>query len=483
MPECDTCARLLARILERFQKTGPMMLFKYCQIITPTGLADADLRTVGEIITQVEADLAPTNGEEVINATGRWLLPGAVDGHTHFGMPLGSELSSLGWADSSAAALLGGTTTVIDFANPTEHESLSSAVARWRDLADGHTLCDYGLHVTVPETTPDRLAEIPSLIAAGLPTFKGFLAYKGRLMLRSDQMRTLMVAVHAHGGMLLVHAEDGEMNAAAEQVLQDTGRTAPVWHPLAHPPESETRAVREVLDLARTTGCPLAIVHLSLAESVDILKQTRAQRGPDHTGALIGEVCLHHLFADESLYGAGHEAALGAICSPPLRPPENGPELLTALATGDLDFLSTDHCEFRLRDKSAAAAGGFTKVPNGCGGVGERLVMSYTRAVVTGAMSPQRWQDVLCARPAELLGLAGRKGRLAPGCDADIVLFDPEPEYRWKPLGASDRAGSIWAGTPVRGRVTDVWLRGTRVVAGGRLAPDQAGGVFVPRRL
>jgi dihydropyrimidinase len=417
----------------------------------------------------------------VIDATGLWVLPGAVDAHTHFGMPLEGGLASLGWRESSAAALLGGTTTVIDFANPAVGEPLHAAVARWRAMADGHILCDYGLHVTVTDTADERLAEIPALAAAGHATFKGFLAYQGRLMLTLEQMKRLMASVHAAGAMLLVHAEDGEMNAAVEKTLLDTGRTGPTWHPAAHPEESEEKAVAEILDLAAATGCPLTIVHMSLARSLELLKRARRQRGS--AGVLLGEVCIHHLFLDADLYRGGHEAALGAICSPPLRPADNGARLLAGLAAGDLDFLSTDHCEFCLAVKAAAAGKGFAAVPNGCGGVGERLVVSHTLAVRSGAMTPARWIETCCRRPADLMGLQGRKGQLAAGCDADVVLFDPTAEYRWEPLGQSDRAGSLWAGLPVAGRVRDVWLRGRRVVADGMLTLDQPGGAFLTRRL
>jgi len=459
------------------------MLIQGGHIITPAGLVRADVRVSDGLIGAVGIGLDHAVGEDVVDATGRWVLPGAVDVHTHFGMPLGNGLSSLSWADSSGAAVLGGTTTVIDFANPEVGEPLSSAVSRWRARADGHTLCDYGLHVTVTDVSAERLAEIPVLLAQGLPTFKGFLAYKGRLMLEAAEMKTLMTAVCEAGGMLLVHAEDGEMNAQAEQILIDTGRTAPNWHPLAHPAASELKAVAEVLAMAADTSCPLTVVHMSLAESLDLLRQARRKQESTNATSLIGEVCLHHLFADEGLYEAGHEAALAAICSPPLRPQENGPELLAGLAAGDLDFLSTDHCEFCLAEKSRAAAAGFHRVPNGCGGVGERLVLSHTLAVATGQLSLQRWQEVLCSRPAEAMGLAGRKGRLAAGHDADIVLFDPAARYRWQPLGQSDPAASIFAGLPVQGRVTDVWLRGQRVVGEARLVPNQSSGEFLPRRI
>ena len=462
------------------------MIFQGGSIITDSGPTRADVHVDGSRITAIvdpgqRVGDQPVVDQSVVNADGLWVLPGGVDAHTHFGMPLAGGLESLGWRESSEAALLGGTTTVIDFANPAVGEPLSGAVAKWRGMADGVILCDYGLHVTVTDVSGDRLAEIPALAQQGLPTFKGFLAYKGRLMLSPDQMKLLMDAVHEAGAMLLVHAEDGEMNAASEKVLLDTGRTAACWHPVAHPDESEEKAVAEILALAAVTGCPLTIVHLSLGRSLEMLKKARKNQAQG--GIICGEVCLHHLFADSGLYQGGHEAALAATCSPPLRTAHDGDDLLAGLVAGDLDLLSTDHCEFSLAVKSAAAGGGFPRVPNGCGGVGERLVVSHTLAVTTGKMDSFRWIETCCRGPAELMGLTGRKGQLAPGFDADIVLFDPVAEYRWEPLGASDRAGSLWAGLPVTGRVRDVWLRGCQVVAYGKLTLEQPGGEFLPRHL
>ena len=450
-------------------------------IITDKGPTGADVHFEGSRITAITAPGEPTGTEVAFDASGLLVLPGGVDVHTHFGMPLGNDISSLGWRESSEAALLGGTTTIIDFANPAVGEPLHQAVSRWRDMADGTILCDYGLHTTVTDVSEDRLAEIPALVKMGIATFKGFLAYKGRLMLDPGELKLLMGAVRKSGAMLLVHAEDGEMNAAAEEILITTGRTGPNWHPFAHPDESEEKAVTQVLAIAEETGCPLTIVHMSLARSLDLLKKARDKQ--DKNCILVGEVCLHHLFADSGLYKAGHGAALAAICSPPLRAAGNTADLLAGLVTGDLDFLSTDHCEFPLAEKTEAAGGGFPRVPNGCGGVGERMVVSHTLAVTTGKMTPARWIEACCRRPAELMGLKNRKGQLAPGFDADIVLFDPTAEYRWEPLGASDRAGSLWAGLPVTGRVRDVWLRGRQVVAGGMLTLDQPGGQFLPRHL
>lgn len=452
------------------------------KILTSAGPEAADVVIDTGRITAIEPPRPGPVETGDVDAGGRWVLPGGVDAHTHFGMPLGGGLASLGWRESSAAALLGGTTTVVDFANPDFGESLAGAIARWRGMADGRVLCDYGLHVTVVEALPERLAEIPALLAAGVPTFKGFLAYKGRLMLTPDRMSALMQSVAAAGGLLLVHAEDGEMNAAVEAELLAAGRTAPRWHPDAHPLESEVQAAALALDLAGQAGCPLLVVHMSCAGTLAALRRARADRG-DGGPAALGEVCIHHLFADDAAYRAGDDAALAATCSPPLRPAGHGAALLAGLAEGAIDILSTDHCEFALAAKRAAAARGFPKVPNGCGGVGERLVLSHTLAVAEGKLDPWRWQDAFATRPAALMGLGARKGRLAPGLDADIVLFDPEARYAWRPLGDSDVDGSLWNGRQVAGRVTDVWLRGTRVVEDGALCPAQPGGAFLPRTL
>lgn len=448
--------------------------------MTRKGPIEADLSVLDGKVAGVgpRAPLEPGD----VDATGLWVMPGAIDAHTHFGMPLGNGLTSLGWRESSAAALLGGTTCIIDFANPNKGESLPGTVARWRGMADNTILCDYGLHCTVTDTSAERLDEIPEIIAMGIPSLKGFLAYKNRLMLSPGELQDLMVVVRGAGGMLLVHAEDGEMNAQAEQVLKDLGRIGPSYHPLAHPPVSEEKAVTEVLAQAVKTGCPLVVVHISLSSSADLILEAR-QANPEMASHLWGEVCLHHLFADDGLYQGGHEAALGSICSPPLREAGNGDRLLTMLSDGQLDFLSTDHCEFSLREKSAAAGGGFSSVPNGCGGVGERVVVSHTQAVATGRMSVARWIDTIAARPAELMGLGSRKGQLEPGFDADIVLFDPNAEYRWEPLDQSDRPGSLWAGMPVKGAVRNVWLRGMQVVSKGQLVSSQPGGIFLPRTL
>ena len=453
-------------------------------VITGKGRLAADVLVRGETIAEVVERTAP--GDEShppsdYDASALYLLPGGIDAHVHFGMALSPTLRSLGWRASSEIALLGGTTTIIDFANPEAGQSLADAVAKWRRAAADRCRCDYGLHATVIDTATTTLAELPELVAAGVPTFKGFLAYKGRLMLAPAQLEVLMTAVAACGGRLLVHAEDGELNASAEAALLARGRTGPEWHAAAHPPESEIAAVQAALAMARRTGCPLTLVHLSLARSLDLLRTARAAAtSPEQ---LTGEVCLHHLFGSSGACCNDRDGYLRVTMSPPLREVSDSKALLAGLAAGDLDLLSTDHCEFSWADKERGAAVGLMAIPNGTGGVGERLVFSFGLAVAAGLLSVEGWVAAACERPAELMGLAGRKGQIAVGHDADLVLFDPAAEYRWQPLGASDRRASLYADRWVRGRVKEVWRRGQQVVTDGRLSNEPGCGSFIPRYL
>lgn len=445
-------------------------------VITGEGPREADVRVAGAQIAEVaERPHAATPGAADVEAAGLWLLPGGVDAHTHFGMPLREGIASRGWRDCSEAALLGGTTTVLDFANPERGEPLPDALARWREAADGDCLCDYGLHVTVSEIGPERLAELEDVVAAGVPTIKAFLAYKDRLMLTPGEMQLLMKQLRDVGGHLLVHAENGERNAAAEAELVARGRTGPSWHTAAHPPASEIEAVRTAMLLAEETGCPVTIVHLSTAGGLELIRGARSVGVNIHA-----ETCPQYLFRTDDCYAENGDRALTALMSPPLRSDTDTAALRRGLAAGDISWIATDHCEFPLDTKRRESAGGFPAIPNGAAGVGERLLVTYTLGVCAGLLSPESWVRLCCEQPAELMGLSGRKGRVAEGHDADLVLFDPAAEGTALPLNAD---ASVWTGDDWHGDVKAVWRRGEQVVADGRLAKKIGAGTFLPRRL
>ncbi|MDO9170881.1 MAG: amidohydrolase family protein [bacterium] len=458
--------------------TTPEFHLRNAVVMTGNGPSAADVHVRdGRVVDLHDRNGLSTVAAGDVDAAGLWLLPGGVDPHVHFGMPLRDGLSSRGWRESSTAALLGGTTTVIDFANPSRGEPIADAVLRWQAAADGACLCDWGLHATVCDIAPERLAELDGLVHAGVPTFKAFLAYKGRLMLAAAELRLLMRQVKDVGGHLLLHAEDGEMNAAAEAILAATGRTGPEWHPTAHGPESEVEAIRQAMLLAEETGCPLTVVHLSTAAGLDLIRGARAV-GVD----LRAETCPQYLFRDESLYARGGDDALTALMAPPLRSPADAAALLGGLADGDIAWLATDHCAFPLETKRREAAHGFAAVPNGTAGVGERLLAAYTLGVCRGLLTPERWVRVCCEAPAGRLGLAGRKGRVAAGYDADLVLFDPEATGTHLPIDGHPDP-SLWTGDDWCGRIVDVWRRGEQVVRDGKLVPGVSAGVFLPRHL
>ncbi len=444
-------------------------------VMTGDGPREADVRVAGETIAEIATrPNFKLVGPDDVDGAGLWLLPGGVDAHTHFGMPLRDGIVSRGWREGSEAALLGGTTTVIGFARPDKGEPLPWAVARVRDIAQDDCLCDFGLHVTISEITPERLTELADVVATGVPTIKAFLAYKGRLMLAPDEMKLLMKQLCELGAHLLVHAEDGEMNADAQTQLMLKGRTAPAWHAAAHQPDSEIEAVRTAMLLAEETGCPLTIVHLSTAGGLELIKGARAV-GVD----IRAETCPQYLFRTDEQYNTGDDAALLGVMSPPLRTSLDAAYLRQGLADGEISWIATDHCEFPLALKQAQAENGFPAIPNGTAGVGERLLVTYTLGVRDGLLEPEDWVRLCCEKPADLMGLAGRKGRVAEGYDADLVLFDPDAEGTTLPFNGKL---SLWSGDQWRGEIQSVWRRGEKVVVDGKLAADQSPGVFVPRR-
>ena len=446
-------------------------------VVTADWVAPADVVVEGEAVVAVVApgtDVADVDRE--LDATGRYVLPGGVDMHTHMELPVSGTVSSDTYETGTRAAVFGGTTTIVDYAGQMRGGSLRAGVETWAARADGHSCIDYGFHLMVTDVNPDTLAEIPGLVADGITTFKLFTAYPGVNYSDDGQIFAAMLAVAEAGGTVMMHAENG----IAIDVLLDrailAGEVDPIHHLLTRPASLEAEAVHRTAVLAEIASCPLVIVHVSSADALDEAVQARDRGVP-----VFVETCPQYLVlavedVPEGFAGATH------VCSPPLRRRSEGHQerLWNAVASGRVDAVATDHCPFTSEQK-AAGRGDFTRIPNGLGSVEYRLDILH-QAVVDGRYDLARWIDVACATPAKISGLFPRKGTIAPGSDADLVIYDPAAAHT---LSAAthhmnvDR--SAYEGIEVTGRTETVLLRGEVVLDHGEFVGSPGAGRFLAR--
>jgi dihydropyrimidinase len=440
-------------------------------VVTASGSFSADVGIAGERVAAVGERLG---GTEMLDATGCYVLPGGIDPHVHLQMPLGDTISADDFATGTVAAAMGGTTTVIDFVEPAPEEPMMVALAKRQAEADGRVAIDYGLHMTISTwhaAHPKSLAELADVVAAGVPTFKLYLAYAG-LHLDDVQLYHAMSALAAVEGLSIIHCENGPICEAMRAEALAAGYIAPPYHALTRPPRQEAEAVGRVIDIAALTGSRLYVVHVSCAESLQRIVDAR-----DRGEMVYGETCPHYLLLDRgALEGAGGERL---ICAPPLREPEDNDALWAALIAGDLDVLATDHCPFTAAEKAGHA--NFTTIPGGLPSIEGRVGLAHHFGNSRG-LTLERWVAVCSTMPARIFGLA-RKGRVAPGFDADLVIFDPE---RWVTLQAGETlhenvSWSPYDGLRVKGWPRDVLSRGRLIVQQGEFVGQSGWGRFVER--
>jgi dihydropyrimidinase len=439
------------------------------RLVTAGGVYPAD---VGIAKGRIAALGQEMHGEAEIDATGCYVLPGAVDPHVHLQMPSGGYVSADDFTSGTVAAACGGTTTVIDFAEPAEGETFLSSLKRRRAEADRRVAVDYGLHMTVPTwhaAHPESLGELPEVRAAGVSSFKLYTAYAG-FYLDDVQLFTALKAVASVGGLPIVHSENGPLCEHLRAEAVAAGQAAPRYHALTRPPRQEAEAVSRVIDLAALAECRVYVAHVSCAEAVGRLATARMQGAP-----VFGETCPQYLtLTADALDGPGGERF---VCAPPLRSHADQAALWAALAGGVLDALATDHCPFSAADKSGHAS--FTTIPGGLPSVEARLSLAYTRGVRAGHLSPQRWVEVCCTAPARLFGLSC-KGRLAPGYDADLVVFDPQREVTLNPDALHENVDwTPYEGIRLWGWPRHVLGRGRVVVRDGEFVGQPGWGRFV----
>lgn len=445
-------------------------------VVTASDTARADVRVDGEQITAIGRDLRPRPGDTVIPAARRYIFPGGVDAHTHFALPLMGTVSADDFRTGTVAALCGGTTTVLDFCMPARGQLLGAAIKAWNRKAEG-AAADFGFHMGLVEFNAAVAREIPAVIRQGLSSFKFFMAYKATLQIDDGQILGILETLGRHGGLGLVHAENGDMIDLLTRQLVAAGRRAPKYHALAHPAEAEAEAVHRVVELAHLVRQPVYIVHLSSADGLAEV-QAAVARGR----RVFAETCPQYLLLDSRLYDRPRFEGAKWVMSPPLRPADHLEQLWNGLAAGLIQAVATDHCPFRFKGQKDLGRDSFAKIPNGIPSVGDRFNLLFTYGVGRGRISLNRFVDAVATAPARIFGLYPRKGSLVVGGDADLVVFNPAARGVVSARTSKHNVDySAYEGLALQGLPETVLLRGKFAVRDGAYVGEQGAGRFLAR--
>ncbi len=453
-------------------------------VVTPDGASPLDLLVQDE---QIAALAAPFSGltqtwqesaDLVVDATGKYVLPGGIDAHTHMEMPFGGTMSADTFETGTRAAAWGGTTMIIDFAIQTMGGSLLAGMDTWQAKAAGVSAVDYSFHAIISDVTDTSLKEMDELVAQGVTSFKLFMAYPGVFYATDRDILRAMERATSNGALIMIHAENG---IAIDAIVASTiarGETDPIFHGLSRPAEMEGEAASRAIRLAQVTKAPLYIVHLSSAPALAAVVEAR-DRGQN----TFAETCPQYLFlSEQDMARPGFEGAK-FVCTPPLRPREHQAALWRGLRTDDLSIVATDHCPFCFAEQKELGRGDFTKIPNGLPGVENRMDLIY-QGVVAGEITLPRWVEVTSTNPAKMFGLYPRKGALSPGSDADIVIYDPAATQT---ISAATHHMAVdyscYEGMVIKGRVDTVFSRGRRIINDGAYSGEPGHGRFVARQL
>ena len=430
---------------------------------------DGKIRTIG-------IDLA-ADADNTVDATGKFVIPGGIDPHTHLDFPFGGTVSSDDFLTGTVAAAFGGTTSIVDFAVQQRGHALSEALDQWHQKAEGKAAIDYGFHMIILDLPETRMSEMDDLVAQGVTSFKMFMAYPGAVMVDDNTIFRTMVRAADNGALVCLHAEHGHMIDVLVKAALAQGNTAPKFHASTRPPATEAEATHRAIRMAEVAGAPVYFVHLSCAEALQEVQAARARRN-----YVYAETCPHYLTLDNSMYDQEGFEGAKYVLTPPLRESWHQAELWNGLRRNDLQVVSTDHCAFRFSDQKSLGRGDFSKIPNGGPGIENRLSLLYTKGVVTGLLDMNRLVELFSTTPAKLFGLFPRKGAIAPGSDADIVIFDPEEEVV---ISAQTHHMNVdynlYEGMKVKGTPQVVIVNGQVVVEDGEYVGVPGSGRFLKR--
>ena len=436
----------------------------------------ADVRIDGQIIREVGPGLAAAN-DTVMDASGMLLLPGGIDAHTHLDMPFGGTTSSDDFETGTRAAAFGGTTTLVDFAIQARGTKMRDALDQWWKKADGKACIDYGLHMIVTDLGGAGLEDMDDMVREGVASFKLFMAYPNVLMVDDATIFKALQRTSKNGALICMHAENGSViDVIVAQALAE-GKTAPIYHALTRPAKAEAEAVNRAIALAEIAGVPIYIVHLSSEEALNQVREARDRGLP-----AFAETCPQYLLLTmEELERPNFEGAK-YVFTPPLREKKDPPRLWEGLKHDHLQVVSTDHCPFCFEDQKVLGKNDFTKIPNGGPGVENRLQLIYHYGVNQGKLSLNRFVELTSTAPARIFGMYPKKGVIAPGSDADIVIWDPNVEYTISAKTHHMRVDySMFEGYTVKGNARKVIARGEVIVDGNRFLGKPGRGSFLKR--
>lgn len=455
---------------------APTTLIRGGTVVEPTGVTRKDILIRGETIERIAPGIS-CDAAAILNADNRLVLPGGVDPHVHFNDEFMGTVSVHDYATGTRAAAFGGVTSVIDFSNQAPGESLAATLENKHREAEGLALVDWGVHPVITRPDPEILDEIPKLAEAGAPTIKCYMTYRSEgLMMEEPDLRRILARLRDVNGMLMLHAEDNDIIEENIPRLIAEGNTSPIYHARSRPPQAEANAIRQAVRIARDTGGRVFVVHLASAEGLGLISEARA-----HGVDILCETCTHYLmFTDRMLE---REDGIKWICSPPLRDVHTRDALWTGVREGAVSMVSSDDAAFSWEAKLQGRER-FDRCPNGIPGIEVRLPLMFSEGVVHKRLSLPRMVEAVSTIPARLFGLYPRKGIIAQGSDADIVILDPEA--RWTMGRESLHMATDWAafeGIEVTGRITHVLSRGELIIDGGVCLAEQGRGRFLPRKL